>query len=392
MGNHSIKLTERAVADLPTTGRDYKVFDTQLPGFHVRVQPTGRKSYAVFYRNEDGKQRTITLGKVELLKAEQARLQARQHLVDVQNGADPSEARRQRRAVVTVAHLWEDYLAMHAQVRKKASSVLNDKILWRLHLEPYFGSSRVEAIKLKDLTAFLSAMSHKPGAANRCLALLSKMMSLAIEWELRPDNPCRRARRFPENRKERFLTAEEAVRLRSELDLEKDRGGATAILFLLLTGARRSEVLEATWNQFDLTEGASRWIVPREQLKGATRIRVDLRRPLSDEAAGLLRAWRRDAPVTSLSMVFPSRTHPSKFRSDLKDVWDRVRGNAGLADVRLHDLRHSFASAAVNAGMSLHVIGKALGHSDVRTTERYAHVHDDSVRGVAEAVSRSLGA
>lgn len=366
------------------------MFDTQLPGFHVRVQPTGRKSYSVFYRNGDGRQRTVTLGRVELIKAEQARVQARQLLVDVQNGSDPSQARRDRRAVVSVSDLWEDYLTLYARLRKKPSSVKNDEVLWRLHLQPAFGQHRVDAIKLRDLTVFHSSMGNRKGAANRALALLSKMMSLAVEWELRSDNPCKRVVRFPENRKERFLTVEEAGRLNAVLARDLDRGGAAAIRFLLLTGARRSEVLNATWQQFDLTEGEAVWVVPKEQLKGATRVRCDLRRPLSNEAASLLRDWKRDSAVTSLTLVFPSRTQPSKARSDLKDIWHRVRQQAGLPGVRLHDLRHSFASAAINAGASLHLVGKALGHRDVRTTERYAHVEDQSLRSVAQRVSNAF--
>lgn len=131
--------------------------------------------------------------------------------------------------------------------------------------------------------------------------------------------------------------------------------------------------------------------MPKEHLKGATRVRYDLRRPLSDKAADVLRAWRQVAPTHPDGIVFPSRTSPEKRRYDLKDIWDRVRTEAGLSDVRIHDLRHSFASAAVNAGASLHLVGRALGHRDLRTTERYAHVLDESLRSVAQKVSSTYG-
>jgi integrase len=384
------KLTERSVADLKATGADYKAFDTLLPGFHVRVLPSGVKSYALFYRNADGKQRTLSLGRTNLRKAEQARNLAQSKLVDIQNGRDPSQERRAERVVVTMQDLFEDYLVKHARVRKKARSVQGDEILWRLHLGPFLRDLRVDRVSLKDLHGFMATMVERKGAANRSMALLSKMMTLAVAWDLRPDNPCKRVERYPENRMERFLTAAEVARLRASLDAEEDQVGSCAIRLLLLTGARRSEVLKATWSQFDLSGTSPLWIVPQEHMKGATRIRRDLRRPISDEAASLLNNLRVFSPVTSIHWVFPSLRDPSKCRADLNKLWDRVRDRAGIPDVRIHDLRHSFASAAINSGASLHMIGKALGHADVRTTERYAHVLDGSIRDVAESVSRAF--
>jgi integrase len=390
MPTTSTKLTERSVGDLKTTGRDYKVFDTQVPGFHVRVHPSGVKTFAVFYRNADGAQRTKSLGRVSVLKAERARSEAIDLLQAVKAGADPSAERKERKAVVTMGDLFEDYLDKHARPKKAPRSVAEDECLWRLHLKATLGHLRVEAVGQRDLDGFMASMRDKRGAANRAMALLSKMFSLAVAWKLRTDNPARDVERFPENRKERFLTPSEGERLLSVLAADRDRCGATAISLLLLTGARRNEVLQATWSQFDLSEGAPVWIVPKEHLKGAVRVRSDLRRPLSPEAAELLRAWRRSSPVTSMTWVFPNAVDPSRARPDLKSVWERVRTTAGIPDVRLHDLRHTYASMAVRAGHSLHVIGKALGHRDVRTTERYAHVLDESLRELASSVSRSF--
>ena len=236
----------------------------------------------------------------------------------------------------------------------------------------------------------MARMSHRKGSANRAMALLSKMMSLAVAWDLRLDNPCKRVQRYPENRKERFLKATEAMRVRAALDIDNDRGAATALMLLLLTGARRGEMLNARWEQFDLDPDLPLWIVPQETLKGATRIRRSLRRPLSDEAADLLRAWRKASPISPAGWVFPNTEDANNPRPDVKKIWDRVCARADLTDVRVHDLRHSFASAAINAGASLHVVGKALGHADLRTTERYAHVMDSSLRDAANAVARVL--
>lgn len=386
-----IKLTERSVAELRPRDRDYKAFDAQLPGFHVRVQPSGVKSYALFYRTREGQQRTLTLGRTDRLKAEQARGLALSKLVEVQNGGDPSAARRRERTVSTMQDLFEDYLEKHARLRKKPRSVKGDEILWRKHLSPYLGAKRVDQLSLRDLDGFMARMGDRRGAANRSMALLSKMLSLAVAWDLRADNPCRRVQRYPEQRKERFLSAVEVARLKAALAEDHDRGGATAVLLLLLTGARLSEVLCATWDQFNLNSDAPLWTVPHETLKAATRTRADLRRPLSNEAADLLRGWRALTQPCSSRWVFPGMRDPEKPRPDLKALWRRVTAKADLQGVRLHDLRHSFASAAINAGASLHLVGKALGHADVRTTERYAHVLDSSVRDVASAVSRAFG-
>jgi len=385
-----IKITERSAADLEVNGSDYKAFDTQVPGFHIRVQPSGIRSYAVFYRNADGQQRTKTLGRVGVMKAEKARSEALDLLRAVRDGADPSAERKAKKAVVTMTDLFVDYLEKHARVKKGVRSVAEDECLWRLHLRPVFAEMRVDAVGLRDLDGFMASMKGKQGAANRAMALMSKMMSLAVAWDLRTDNPVKRVERFPENRKERFLTPEEGQRLLTALDADHDRCGATAIKLLLLTGARRGEVLRATWSQFHLTGDDPLWVIPNEHLKGAVRVRSDLRRPLSDEAADTLREWRKAAGVTSLTWVFPNAADPSRSRPDLKSTWNRVRQKAGLRGVRLHDLRHTYASLAVHAGHSLHVIGKALGHRDVRTTERYAHVQDSSLRSLAANVSRAF--
>ena len=386
-----IKLTQRSVALLQPRAAEYKQFDSQLPGFHVRVQPSGVKTYAVFYRTRQGeqRQRALSLGRTVLLKAEQARDQALTVLVEARNGGDPSRARYQDRPVTTLADLFDEYLAKHARTRKKVSSVSGDELLWRKHLKPRLGSRSVTDLNHRDLDTVMAQMSDRKGAANRSIALLSKMMSLAVAWGYREDNPCKRVVRYPENQIERFLRFDEVARLRAALEADRDRSGATAITLLLLTGARRGEVLLATWDQFELGPEAPLWIIPRSVLKAATRTRQNLRRPLSDEAAILLREWRDMSPPGS-QWLFPGVKDHTKPRPDLKKIWDRVTKEALLPSVRLHDLRHSFASTAINAGVSIYLVGRALGHANVRTTERYAHAMDSSIRHVANTVSKQL--
>lgn len=383
------KLTQNLVDGLETTGKDYKVWDSQVPGFHVRVLPSGRRNYAFYYRTTTGEQRTITIAKaVEGIKTEAMRRQARELLVAVQKGEDPSAERRTGRRATRMGEFFQEYVDKHARPRKKPRSVAEDERNWKVHLAPRFSRMLIDHLGKRDLDAFMSEMSDKQGAANRCMALLSKMMSLAIDWDYRTDNPCSKIERYPENQLDNFLKADQVAGLMDALDAESDRGAAKAVELLLLTGARRSEVLKATWQQFELEGDTPMWVVPREVVKGRFRTRVDLRRPLSQEAAELLINWRRDIEVASISWVFPSTRDPSKPRADLKDAWHRVRCAAGVPELRLHDLRHSFASAAVNSGASLYAVGKALGHRDARTTQRYAHLVDQGVRATADAVGK----
>jgi integrase len=390
MNDRTIKLTQRSVADLPVTGKDYKKFDTSLPGFHVRVTKAGARSYALSYRNADGEQRTIAIGKTSVLKADQAREWAQELLVSVNRGKDPSASRKVRQAEPVMNDLFADYLSKHAVARKQAASVKGDQSLWRLHLKPAFGTMKVSKVDKRDIDGFIAKLSDRKGAANRSLALLSKMLNLAVDWNMRADNPCKKVERYPENRKERFLTAGEAQRLQHALNGDWDRGGAVAVTLLLLTGARRSEVLKATWDQLSLTGDIPLWEVPREHIKGHVRVKSDLRRPLSNRARDLLTAWWAECGRPTTGWVFPSNLSKEMRRYDLKDTWSRVRTTVGLENVRLHDLRHSYASFAVNAHVSLYLVGKALGHRDLRTTERYAHVQDETLQSVSSAVSKAI--
>ena len=389
--SNKLKLTNTNVRALATTGQDYKVWDTEVSGLHVRVTKAGSKSLAFFYRTADGRQRSTRIGKTTMTVTE-ARERARALRVQVDQGEDPSQERKGRLTAPTMTDLWDVYLEQHAKPNKKPRSVAEDERLWRLHLSPRFAKEKVANVGVAEVRTMMSKMRDRPGAANRSLALLSMMFSFAIQNEWREPNPCNPISKYPENQVERFLSAEETERLLAACDADDNKTAARIVEFLILTGARKNEVFEMEWRHFEgFSSETPTWIIPAGEQKGERGIRRVFRRQLSPEAADLLRRWKRECPTPSVRYVFPSPRKPEQPVKCIKTAWDRIRKRASLVDVRLHDLRHSFASFAVNNGASLYAVGGALGHKDPKTTKRYAHLADDTVRGVASGVGALVG-
>ncbi|RAN37489.1 hypothetical protein HY11_08365 [Hyphomonas pacifica] len=378
------KLTKRGVDSIRPSGADRKIFDSQLPGFHVRVKPSGTKSYALKYRVA-GRQRNVTIGRHGVITPDQARMEAFRLLATISEGDDPSAIRKAAFRDPTLAQLWEEYLERHALPRKAPSSIREDRGLWRLYIAPALGYLKVNAINRNDISRLHDSKRHQPACANHILCLLSKMMNLAIEWEYRSDNPCRGIKKFHEEPRNRFLSTEERDRLTQALHEEPDQASAIAIWLCRFTGARKGEVLQARWEQFDLDAKIPVWQIPATYTKQR---RVN-RKPLSRPAVVLLSEWKKVCPQSSAGWVIPGKD-PEKRRSDLNGPWRRIRDRAGLVDVRMHDLRHDFASIAVAQGASLEIIGRYLGHASIQTTQRYAHLLDDPLHAMAELIGETF--
>lgn len=385
-----IRFNNAAIDGLRATGSDYRVWDTHMPNLNVRVSAKGVKTYYYCYRNSDGRQRWPKIGRANALTVDQARRIARDVQAKVDQGIDPLEEGRKRDEEPTMQTLWDTYLEQHARPKKKASSVKEDERLWRLHLARRFADKKVKKLDIASIRKMHADMRSTPGAANRACALLSKMMSFAVDNEWRADNPCLRVQRYPEKAMERFLTGGETKALWQALAEDDDQCAATIIKVLLLTGARKGEVLKMRWSDLDLASPDPSWTLRAGQQKGERALQSDMVRPLDPVVADLLSEWRRQQAVPSMHWVFPSERKQGAHRTCFKYAWTRIRKTVGIEDVRVHDLRHSFASFAVNSGASLEAIGAALGHKDVRTTKRYAHVSDQSMRGVVSAVSRAI--
>ena len=378
------KLTKRVVDSIPTNGADLKIFDSQVPGFHVRVKPSGSKSYALKYR-ASGRQRNLTIGRHGVITPDQARSEAFRLLAAISDGDDPSAERKSALKDPTLEQFWEEYLERHAIPRKAPGSVKEDRSLWRLYIRPPLGHIKINAITRQDIARLHTSRRSTPYGANHMLCLLSKMMNLAVDWDYRQDNPCRGVKKFHEEPRSRYLNAAERDRLSKALELEPDQAGAIAIWLCRLTGARKGEVLQARWHQFDLEARMPMWQIPASSTKQK---RVN-RKPLSKLAATMLSEWKALCPASEAGWVIPGRD-PETRRSDLNGPWRRVSKRAGLNDVRLHDLRHDFASIAVSQGSSLEIIGRYLGHSSIQTTQRYAHLQDDPLHAMAELIGETF--
>jgi len=246
------KLTKRYIEDLAVPEKELLLWDESLPGFGLRVRPSGVRSYLVQYRNQEGRSCRVTLGRFDLLELEEARGLARQRMAQALLGKDPAAHKRAIRREPRFAELAERYLRQHAELYKKSRSVHEDRRLLETIILPRFGSIRVSEITRGDVTSLHYALVDTPVQANRVLALLSKMFNLAELWELRPDgtNPCRHLKKYPEKKRERYLSTQELARLGDALDAAEKNGTESpvallAIRLILLTGARHNEVLRS---------------------------------------------------------------------------------------------------------------------------------------------------
>jgi integrase len=424
------KITKRSVDALNCpAGKDREVlWDDALSGFGVVAFPPakkardgeapdeeapskkkapGKKVYVVQYR-QAGHSRRSTIGEHGRLTPDEARRLAKVELGAVEGGADPIEERRRDRAVRTFQGVAEDFMARHAKAKRKGSTAEEYARLLRLHVYPVIGSTRIADVSRRDVAKMHGDMSATPAIANKALAVMSSIWG----WAARRDeveansNPAKGIERYPEERRERFLTAAEFARLGDALreaetvglswqvDEAKahakhapkpdsrrevlDPHAVAALRLLVLTGARLREILHLKWSEIDFERGMA--FLPDSKTG---------QKPLYMSAAAL--AVLEGLPrVEGNAHVIAGQN--SGARADLKRPWAAVLRAAELQGVRLHDLRHSFASVGAGASMGLPVIGKLLGHSQPATTARYAHLDADPMRRAADTIGATISA
>ena len=350
MANRIPRISKRSVDAVKAGGTDAVYWDGELTGFGLRVRRSGRKSYVVQTRIA-GKLCWFTIGPHGPLNPDQARARALEILACAKKGIDPRDADARREAEPSMADLGRRFLEEYVPVHCKPSTREEYSRSVRLFVDPVIGELRVPEVQRKDIAALHHGLRDKPYQANRTLGVLSKMFSLAEVWGWRPDgsNPCRHVKRYKEHKRERFLSPEETERLGQVLrDVEEEMPSAVAAFrLLLLTGCRMSEIRDLRWDYVkdDCIE------LPDAKTGG----RVV---PLGPEARAVLSAIPRDEDNP---WVIAGRL-PGSHLTDLQRPWRRIRKQAGLEDVRIHDLRHSFASRALALGESLTMIGTARAY------------------------------
>jgi hypothetical protein len=368
---------------------------------------SGKKSYVIQFR-KDGRSRRTTIGDHGRLTPEEARSEAKKLLGQIETGADPVEERRTARAVKTFREIAEDFLTMHVATKRKARTLSDYHKLLSSHILPAIGHKRISDIKRADIANLHNTISKKaPIAANRAISVVSAIWAWAARRDIvsAANNPAHQLERNPENRRERFLTPEEFGRLGEALRLAETSGLAwtldhtkpnskhlpkpdnrrslsdpyavAAIRMLIFTGARLSEILKAQWSWVDL----SREVIFLPTSKTGAKPLY-----LSKAAQAVLAAIPK---VENNPYIIVGAKH-GRPRVDLKKPWAAIRRTAGLEGLRLHDIRHSYASVGAGTSLGLPIIGKLLGHSQPATTARYAHLDAHPMQQAANSIGATI--
>ncbi len=369
------KITKRFVESItPDSKETLKYWDSDLKGFGVIVLPSGRRTYCIQYRNADRIKKRMKLGVHGQITTEEARVLAKKQLSQVIHGEDPVEQRKSEAGLPRMKDLAVQYFERHGE-RKRTKSQKEDQSMLDRFILPALGEKRVSQVTFYEIQTLHLKLKNTPYRANRILALLSKMFTLAVSWKWRTDNPVLGIERYQEEKRDRWLNDEELERFWTILDAYPTHLTSYVFKFLVLTGARKGEALQATWDQFDLEKGI--WTKPAHLTKQNKKEHL----PLSDKALEVLNVIKKLTPQSS-TYVFPGKMD-GKPLQEIKTFWKRVLKEAKLENVRIHDLRHTHASHLVSSGLSLSVVGKLLGHTQASTTQRYAHLADEPLKEAA---------
>ena len=405
-------LTKRTVDAAEPQTKRYTLFDDRLTGFGLRVYPTGEKSWIIEYRPGHGGRRTakrrLTLGSVGVLTPEQARGKAKDALSAARLGDDPAHQKAVGRRATTVAQLAELFLTEHVEAKRKPGTIVHYRALLNDVVVPELGNLKAIDVQRPDIAKLHLDRKATPYQANRLLAILGSMFNFAQSRSILPDgfNPARRIGKFPEQRRERFLSTQELERL-GEACREAETDGVAwqvdeaqpnakhipklpenrrtivsvhataAIRLLILTGARLREILHLRWEHCDLQRGLL--LLPDSKTGRKTIV-------LNGAALAII------AELSRVGEFVIAGNDPAKPRADLQKPWALISKRAGLVGVRIHDLRHTYASIGAGSGLGLPIIGKLLGHSQAATTQRYAHLDAHPLRIAADAIGAPIAA
>jgi integrase len=410
------RITEQTIKRMKPPDEGYRIeWDSEIRGFGAYITAAGRVRFILNYRFDGRAQRyaigqypewTSTAAREEALVLKTKIQGSKQHHVAPVN---PLEERHKDRAEPTLGDLATEYLATDAESWKRPSTRRNNKHMIERIIRPKLGAHRLKAVGKGDIERLHSSLNRQDGErkptpylANRVLGLLSAMFYYAIEKEKLTKNPARGIEKFPEDKRERFLTIEEMQKLREAIEAYPDESARDAMLLLMLTGSREGEVLKATWEEFDLVRGV--WTKPSHHTKQKKLEHI----PLSPPAIKLLQRMRPANPTGPLFLGKEKKNEKEtkkEARTTLRRPWVQVCKAAGLVEattikgkrrmktryrptLRVHDLRHNFASHLASSGVTLQVVGKLLGHTMTQTTMRYSHLQDEATRAATNVFGR----
>jgi integrase len=364
------KITKKIIESAAFQQKKYYIWDTDVKGFGCLIYPSGKKTYVYYYYTKGGirKKEYVKIGLHGSITCELAREVARGWAGDLARGIDPKERKKEEIQSIKFQDFFQIFTERHRLIEHKKSSINRDNYRIKNHILPFFGNMKMNEITEKDIVRFKDHLKHIPVTYNRSMNLIQKALSLAELWDFRPKNtnPCRGIKKYPEKKKERFLTNEELEKLDSILK-EQEALGATspyslaAIRMLLYTGCRLGEVLNLKWEDVKFDEGYL-------HLKDAKGGEVTI--PLNESAKKILSNLSRE-PANPYVFI---GSKSGQCLTTLKTAWTKIRRLAEIEDVRIHDLRHTFASLAIKQGVDLYTVSKLLGHRNIRTTTRYAHL------------------
>jgi integrase len=384
-----LRLTEAIVESLAPDGRDRFVFDARQPGFAIRVTPAGTKIFTA-QGYVLGRKRRVTVGYYPDVSVAQARELALQALADMRRGNDPIVERKTRLTAakareMTLAQLADKWLADYVKPKLKPHTIRDYQQLLGQHILPALGQLSVAHIGRDDVVRLHVAMAEIPRRANYAIATVRALLNFAIELGLRPSgsNPARGIKPYRENKRERFLTEAEIAKAADAITAAEQAGtigphGAAGLRLCLFSGARSGEVAAIEWSHVDWQRRLIR--LPDSKTNEPRTIH------LSEPALEILRT------IPRIGQFVIAGAKPNQAYGNLRRAWIFARGRVGLDDVRLHDLRHSFASLAASKGISLQTIGKLLGHRDPQTTSRYSHLSTDAVAAVNDQLGEAISA
>ncbi len=375
------RITKRVIDSAKPRDTDYFIWDSDMPGFGLRVMTSGKKSFMVQYRH-GGRTRRVTFGRVGIMTPDEARSEARTLLTAAGKGDNPADNIQKYRETPSVSDICDRFMKEYVPTHCKKSTEKEYRRAVDLFIDPAIGPRKITEISRTDISKLHHEHRDKPYQANRTLGVLSVIFNQCEVWGLRPDgsNPCRHVKKYREEKRERFLSEDELKNLWSVLD-ECEADGSESVAacnafrLLILTGCRLREIQTLKWDYLK-ADG----IYLPDSKTGAKKVYI------GKDARDLLNRIKRE---DKNPFVIPG-TIENQHITDLQKPWRRIRKKAGLEDVRIHDLRHSFASFGLASGLSLAEIGKLLGHSQVQTTARYAHLAETIAAAAADKTSAGI--